>query len=65
MPIIVERAPFLGVSKATLLRREREGQLLPIEKTAGGQRQYDLAKLQPDAFHAGPMARTPIAYARI
>ena len=65
MATIAETAQFLGVSKSTLRRWEREGRLLPDERTAGGQRRYDLTKLRPNAFHAGPVARTTIAYARV
>ncbi|MDA8193858.1 MAG: IS607 family transposase [Thermaerobacter sp.] len=65
MATIAETATFLGVSKSTLRRWEREGRLLPDERTAGGQRRYDLAKLRPNAFHAGPGGRTTIAYARV
>ncbi len=65
MATVAETAKFLGVSKSTLRRWEREGRLLPDERTAGGQRRYDLAKLRPNAFHAGPTARTTIAYARV
>lgn len=65
MVTIAEAARFLGVSPQTLRRWEREGRLLPDERTPGGQRRYDLAKLRPNAFHAGPVARTTIAYARV
>ena len=65
MTTVAETAKFLGVSKSTLRRWEREGRLLPVERTAGGQRRYDLAKLRPNAFHTGPVARTTIAYARV
>ena len=62
---IAEAAKFLGVAKSTLRRWEQEGRLLPDERTPGGQRRYDLARLRPNAFHAGPVARTTIAYARV
>lgn len=65
MATVAETAQFLGVSKSTLRRWEREGRLLPDERTAGGQRRYDLVKLRPNAFHAGPVAKTTIAYARV
>ncbi len=38
-------AAFLGVSPQTLRRWEREGRGIPFQKTAGGQRRYDPAKL--------------------
>jgi putative resolvase len=56
---------LLGVSKSTLRRWEREGRLLPDEPTPGGQRRYDLARLRPNAFHAGSDARATIAYGRV
>jgi putative resolvase len=62
---VAEAAKFLGVSKSTLRRWEREGKLLPDERTPGGQRRYDLARLRPNAFHAGSNVRTTIAYARV
>ncbi len=65
MATIGETAEFLGVSKSTLRRWEREGRLLPDERTAGGQRRYDLAKLRPNAFHSGPDTRTTLGYARV
>jgi len=65
MVTIAAAAQCLGVSTQTLRRWEREGRLLPDERTPGGQRRYDLAKLRPNAFHAGPVARTTIAYARV
>ncbi len=65
MATVAETAKFLGVSKSTLRRWESEGRLLPDERTAGGHRRYDLAKLRPNAFHAGPVGRTTIAYARV
>jgi putative resolvase len=42
---IQEAAEFLGVSPQTLRRWEREGRGVPFQKTVGGQRRYDLAKL--------------------
>jgi len=41
---IGEASEVLGVSISTLRRWEAEGKLIP-ERTAGGQRRYDLAKL--------------------
>ncbi|WP_051005365.1 IS607 family transposase [Sulfobacillus thermosulfidooxidans] len=38
---------------------------MPDERTAGGQRRYDLTKLRPNAFHAGTVARKTLAYARV
>jgi excisionase family DNA binding protein len=48
MVSIQEAAEFLGVSPQTLRRWEREGRLLPDERTPGGRRRYDLARLRPE-----------------
>ena len=61
---IGEASNALGVSITTLRRWEAEGKLIP-ERTAGGQRRYDLAKLKPELFHAAPSERKTIAYARV
>lgn len=61
---IGEASEALGVSITTLRRWEAEGKLIP-ERTAGGQRRYDLAKLKPELFHAAPSERKTIAYARV
>jgi putative transposase len=47
---IHEAAEALGVSPQTLRRWEREGRLLPDERTPGGCRRYDLARLRPEMF---------------
>ncbi len=58
-------ASALGVHVTTLRRWEAEGRLA-AEHTAGGHRQYDLAKLRPDLFGAADKAaRKTIAYARV
>ena len=62
---IREAAEALGVSAQTLRRWEREGKLLPDERTAGGRRRYDLARLRPEQFRAGDAPRRTIAYARV
>ena len=36
----------LGVHRDTLRRWEREGKIEPVERTTGGERRYDLAKLR-------------------
>ena len=48
---IGEAASALGVSIATLRRWEASGKLV-AERTAGGHRRYDLAKLSPEMFRA-------------
>jgi predicted site-specific integrase-resolvase len=63
---IREAAEALGVSAQTLRRWEREGRLLPDERTAGGRRRYDLARLKPEMFRAqADAARKTVAYARV
>ena len=49
---IGQAAKYLGMSVSTLRRWEEEGRLLPHERSAGGQRRYDLTKLRPELFHA-------------
>jgi putative resolvase len=61
---IHEAAAFLGVSPQTLRRWEREGRGVPFQKTAGGQRRYDLAKLHShDALQS--KKQLTLAYARV
>ena len=63
---IQEAAEALGVSAQTLRRWEREGKLLPDERTAGGRRRYDLARLQPEMFRSEAQARRrTVAYVRV
>jgi len=65
MVSIQEAAKFLGVCPQTLRRWEREGRLLPDERTPGGRRRYDLVRLRPELFHAPEPQRRTIAYARV
>jgi putative resolvase len=62
---IHEAAEFLGVTAQTLRRWERDGKLIPDERTPGGRRRYDLIRLRPDHFHAPGATRRTIAYARV
>lgn len=63
---IHEAAQALGVSAQTLRRWEREGKLEADERTAGGRRRYDLARLLPERFRgADPASRRTVAYARV
>ena len=65
MVSIHEAAEFLGVAAQTLRRWEREGKLVADERTPGGRRRYDLARLRPEQFQATPQDRKTIAYARV
>jgi putative resolvase len=62
---IQEAADFLGVAPQTLRPWEREGRLVPDERTPGGRRRDDLARLRPEQFHAPETARRTLAYARV
>jgi putative resolvase len=63
---IQDAAEALGVTAQTLRRWEREGRLIPDERTAGGRRRYDLARLKPELFHAAlESQRKTVAYARV
>jgi hypothetical protein len=65
MVSIHEAAEFLGVAAQTLRRWEREGKLIPDERTPGGRRRYDLARLRPEQFRASEAPLRTIAYARV
>ena len=63
---ISEAAKVLGVSESTLRRWEREGRLLPDERTSGGQRRYRLSSLRPGMKRARDVSnRKTVAYARV
>ncbi len=62
---IREAAEFLGVTPSTLRRWEHEGKLIPDERTAGGYRRYDLARLRPEQFYRLSPPRKTVAYARV
>ncbi len=62
---IREAAEFLGVTPSTLRRWEHEGTLVPDERTPGGYRRYDLARIRPELFHRHAALRKTIAYARV
>ena len=62
---INEAAKALGVSISTMRRWEQEGKIMP-ERTTGGHRRYDLAKLKPELFRqVSDERRITIAYARV
>jgi len=65
MVSIQEAAQFLGVCPQTLRRWEREGRLLPDERTPGGRCRYNLARLWPEQFRAAETPRRTIAYAQV
>jgi predicted site-specific integrase-resolvase len=65
MVSIHEAAKFLGVAVQTLRRWEREGKLVAHERTQGGRRRYDLARLRPEQFHDTDAHRRTVAYARV
>jgi putative transposase len=50
MVSIRQAAEFLGVAAQTLRRWDHEGKLAPDERTSGGRRRYDLARLRPELF---------------
>jgi len=62
---IHEAAAILGVSPQTLRRWEREGRGVPFQKTAGGQRRYDLAKLHSQSSLQAKEQQLTLAYARV
>ena len=62
---IGDASEALGISIGTLRRWERTGKLVG-ERTPGGHRRYDLAKLRPERFRAEEEAsRRTLAYARV
>ena len=64
---IREAAEFLGVSPQTLRRWEREGSNnpLPVQRTSGGQRRYDLSQLRSNKPQKSLEERPTLAYARV
>lgn len=62
---IGEAAKAMGVTPLTMRRWEASGKLLPDERTAGGRRRYDLARIRPEMFRKSSSDRKTIAYARV
>lgn len=62
---IQEAAKSLGVSPQTLRRWERGKKLVPSHRTAGGQRRYAPAQLQPIGHGNKTCDRPTLAYARV
>lgn len=60
-------AKALGVSSITLRRWEKAGKIEAAERTPGGQRRYDLAKLRPLAPRNGSASymQVTLVYARV
>jgi len=55
----------MGVSVMTLRRWEKEGRSVPVERTVGGHRRYDLSKIQPPKTPSQDLERATFAYARV
>lgn len=62
---IKEAAEILGVSVHTLRRWEKEGKVLPVSRTAGGQRRFDLHALHTPQAVVKTKERPTLAYARV
>lgn len=62
---IHQAAELLGVSSQTLRRWEREGKGLPVQRTTGGQRRYDISKLPIQRHQIVLQDRPTVAYARV
>lgn len=62
---IEKAAELLGVSTSTMRRWEKEGRLLPDERTEGNQRRYLLSSIKPQMKHGSVANRKTIAYARV
>ena len=58
---IKEASELLNVTTSTLRRWEREGKLIPDERTKGNQRRYKLSSIRPETLKN----RQVIAYARV
>lgn len=62
---IAQASKILGVADSTMRRWEREGKLIPDERTAGNQRRYKLSSLRPEMGRGVDYDRKTIAYARV
>lgn len=62
---VAEAAELLGVSGNTLRRWEREGRLIPDERTEGNQRRYRLSSIRPEMVRNDDHKRRTVAYARV
>ncbi|PSR23112.1 MAG: hypothetical protein C7B45_04010 [Sulfobacillus acidophilus] len=62
---IREAIDLLGVTLPTLRRWEREGKRLPDERTTGGYRRDDPARLRREQVHCPDSDRRTVVYARV
>ena len=62
---IQQAASSLGVSPQTLRRWEKSKKIEPCYRTQGGQRRYDITKLQPPDRSNKTTDRPTVAYARV
>lgn len=62
---IQQAAECLGVSPQTLRRWEKAQKISPCHRTQGGQRRYDITKIQPPDRSNKATDRLTIAYARV
>jgi putative resolvase len=62
---VADAAELLGVSGNTLRRWEREGRLIPDERTEGNQRRYRLSSIRPEMVRNDDHKRGTVAYARV
>lgn len=62
---IAEASKLLGVAQSTLRRWEKEGKLIPDERTKGNQRRYRLSSLRPEMQYLKDYHKKTIAYARV
>ena len=62
---IGQAADLLGVSTQTLRRWERQGKSLGSQRTEGGQRRYEIAKILSYTRAGRPVSAGTVAYARV
>jgi excisionase family DNA binding protein len=62
---VEQAAELMGVSTSTMRRWEKEGKLIPDERTVGNQRRYLLSSIKPQMKYGTVVERRTIAYARV